>query len=239
MNLPLWPALLVAAGVAAGLTTLLIRRRRSLFPAFTRWDAHMDEAWQSWLELDGLEDDERRRRNILLEQMNEAVRESVRRNLLDFESTLGRGAAALLALRRELMDSVDRRVLNTEILDLPPEVRLKLRRQSQEILQSDEEARTYLAANEVRMAVLREYGARRFGDRADGDWFDVYQKASQLKQRGARGFIRRTLSGTQSDADDARYQSITRVDQELRTRLLQVPAGTRFQGFGAGQTAEE
>lgn len=235
----LWSVMIVAAVLAAGVSMLLIRHRRNLNYLLPRWGARMDEAWRSWVELAGLEHDERDRRHALLEQMNEAVRESVRRNLLDFESTLGRGATSLLAVRRELMDSVDRRVLNTEILGLPPEVRLKLRRQSQEILQSDEEARTYLAANEVRMAVLREYGARRFGDRADGDWFDVYQKASQLKQRGARGFIRRTLSGTQSDADDVRYQNMTRVDQELRTRLLQVPAGTRFQGFGAGQTAEE
>jgi hypothetical protein len=226
------------AVLAASLSSVFIRRRRRR-ASHGRPDARIEEAWQAWLALDRLDEVERRRRAGLLEHMNEAVRESVHRNLLDFEAGLRREAGPLLAVRRELMDSVDRRVLNLEILDLPPEVRLKLRSQSQEVLQSDDEARTYLAANEVRMAVLREYGGRRFGDRADGDWFDVYQKASRLKQRGARGFIRRTLSGTQSDTDDARYQSITRVDQEIRTRLLQVPAGTRFRGFGAGQTAEE
>jgi len=232
--------LIVFAGavVIAGLSGVFVHRRRRR-ASHGRADARIEEAWQAWLDLDGLDETERHRRAGLLEHMNEAVRESVHHNLLDFEAGLRQEAGPLLAVRRELMDSVDRRVLNLEILDLPPEVRLKLLSQSQEILQSDDEARTYLAANEVRMAVLREYGGRRFGDRADGDWFDVYQKASRLKQRGARGFIRRTLSGTQSDTDDARYQNITRVDQEIRTRLLQVPAGTRFQGFGAEQPAEE
>lgn len=230
---------LLALTTAVAVLAVVYLRRHVARPSAGRPDARMEEAWQAWLGLESLGAEERQRRMKLLEEMNEAVRESVHRNLLDFESGLQRDSAPLLAVRRELMDSVDRRVLNLEILELPPEVRLKLRRQSSEILQSDEEARTYLAANEVRMAVLREYGGQRFGDRADGDWFDVYEKASRLKQRGARGFIRRTLSGTQSNADDERYQSITRVDQEIRTRLLQVPAGTRFQGFGAEQASEE
>jgi hypothetical protein len=135
------------------------------------------------------------------------------------------------------MDSVDRRLLNMEILKLPPEVRKKLREQSSEMLQSDEEARAYIAANEARMAVLREYAAQRFGDRVTGDWFDVYEKASRLRQRGARNFIQRTLSGTQTGEDDARYLSMTRVDQEIRTRLLKVPAGTRFTGLESEKLA--
>jgi hypothetical protein len=89
------------------------------------------------------------------------------------------------------------------------------------------------------MAVLREYAALRFGDRVAGDWFDVYEKASRLRQRGARNFIQRTLSGTQTGEDDARYQSMTRVDQEIRTRLLKVPAGTRFTGLDTEKLAPE
>ena len=220
--------------LAAGLVTAaLVLHSRGIWrlPSFSR--VRMEEAWSAWLA-----DSDAARREGLLSQMNAEVRESVRSNLLEFEQVLRQEASPLATLRLELMDSVDRRLLNQEILQLPPEVRHKLRSQSTELLQSDEEAQTYIAANEVRMAVLREYAARRFGDRTEGDWFDVYEKASRLKQRGARNFIQRTLNGTQTGADDARYQNMTRVDQEIRARLLKVPAGTRFQGFNADKPVE-
>lgn len=217
--------LLLLAGLA---TAALVLHRRGVWRLPPLRRASMEEAWAAWL-VGG----DAVRREELLAQMNPEVRESVRSNLLEFEAALRREAAPLAALRLELMDSVDRRLLNQEILQLPPEVRRKLRSQSVDLLQSDEEARTYIAANEVRMAVMREYAARRFGDRTEGDWFEVYEKASRLKQRGARNFIQRTLNGTQTGADDARYQNMTRVDQEIRARLLKVPAGTRFQGFSA------
>jgi len=201
--------------------------------------ARMQQAWDTWMEFSALDVRLRTLRQGLLAQMNQEVRDSVRSNLLEFEIGLKTDKTPLLTLRRELMDSVDRRLLNMEILQLPPEVRQRLRAQSVDLLQTDEEARTYIAANEMRMGVLREYAARRFGDRAEGDWFDVYEKASKLKQRGARNFIQRTLNGTQTGEDDARYQSMTRVDQEIRTRLLKVPAGTRFAGFQPAKHAVE
>ena len=222
--------LLLFAGL---MTAALVLHRRGVLPLPSLRRASMEESWTAWL---GGGDPARREE--LLARLNAEVRDSVHRNLLEFEQALRRERAPLAALRIELMDSVDRRLLNQEILQLPPEVRRKLRGQSAELLQSDEEAQTYIAANEVRMAVLREYAARRFGDRVEGDWFEVYEKASRLKQRGARNFIQRTLNGTQTGADDARYQNMTRVDQEIRARLLKVPAGTHFRGFNADKPAE-
>ena len=221
-------AVLTLLVLGCGLYLLLHRRR-----------ARMEQAWNNWLTGE-LEDDRLRvLRDALLKEMTAEVQESVHGNLLEFESGLRTDREPLQMLRRELMDSVDRRLLNMEILELPPEVRKKLREQSSEMLQTDAEARTYIAANEARMAVLREYSALRFGDRVAGDWFHVYEKASRLRQRGARNFIQRTLSGTQTGEDDARYQSMTRVDQEIRTRLLKVPAGTRFTGLEAEDLAPE
>lgn len=225
--------------VLAAMAGLLLLQGRKLGLRLWSQFVRMDQAWQAWMDLEPLDDKERTRRLGLLEHLNEAVRTSVHSNLLEFEALLKADKAPLLTLRRELMDSVDRRLLNLEILQLPPEVRQRLRAQSGDMLQTDEEAGTYIAANEVRMAVLREYAARRFGDRADGDWFHVYEKASRLKQRGARNFIQRTLNGTQTGADDVRYQNMTRVDQEIRTRLLKVPAGTRFEGLSPGKPATE
>lgn len=206
---------------------LLFRRRR----------ASMEQAWKAWS--GGTPDDPRlvTLRDALLRELTPEVQESVRSSLREFEIALRADSEPLQMLRRELMDSVDRRLLNTEILGLPPEVRKKLRAQSSEMIQDDAEARTYIAANEARLSVLREYSALRFGDRVAGDWFDVYEKASRLRQRGARNFIQRTLSGTQTGEDDARYMNMTRVDQEIRTRLLKVPAGTRFAGLEAEKLA--
>jgi hypothetical protein len=217
---------LTLAALGVGLV-LLFRRRR----------ASMQQAWDAWT--GGTPEDPRlgTLRDALLKELSTEVQESVRGSLREFETALRRDREPLQMLRRELMDSVDRRLLNTEILGLPPEVRAKLRAQSSEMIQDDAEARTYIAANEARLSVLREYSALRFGDRVAGDWFDVYEKASRLRQRGARNFIQRTLSGTQTGEDDARYMNMTRVDQEIRTRLLKVPAGTRFAGLEAEKLA--
>ena len=217
---------LTLAALGTGLV-LLIRRRR----------ASMQQAWEAWT--GGKPQDPRLAtlRDALLKELTPEVQLSVHTSLLEFETALRADREPLQMLRRELMDSVDRRLLNTEILGLPPEVRKKLRAQSSEMIQSDDEARTYIAANEARLSVLREYSALRFGDRVAGDWFDVYEKASRLRQRGARNFIQRTLNGTQTGEDDARYVNMTRVDQEIRTRLLKVPAGTRFAGLEAEKLA--
>ena len=234
-----WPLIAAVLLLVASVVVLvMVLRQQMSNSAAGKRGVRIQDAWDGWHRLAALDEQLRIARQTLLDQMNDVVRESVRQNLLEFENSLKGQRAPLENLRRELMDSVDRRLLNTEILQLPPEVRLRLRQHSSDMLQTDEEARTYIAANELRMAVLREYSALRFGDRADGDWFDVYEKASRLKQRGARNFIQRTLNGTQSSADDARYQSMTMVDHEIRARLLKVPAGTRFQGFGAQQVAE-
>lgn len=157
---------------------------------------------------------------------------AVHANLIEIETSLGQSAQPLQALRRELMDSLDRQVLNSEILNLPLEVRARLRQQNEAMLQNDVEARSYLAANRLRIEVLREYAAQRFADRADGDWFDVYTRAAHLRQRNTRNYIERALGGARDAKDDARLEAMTVKDGEIRARLLQVPAGTRFPGFG-------
>ncbi|MDE2070321.1 MAG: hypothetical protein KGJ04_03520 [Gammaproteobacteria bacterium] len=160
-------------------------------------------------------------------------------NLMEIEGKLNSSTQPLQALRSELMDSLDRQVLNSEILNLPEDLRARLRQQQDAVLQNDAEARAYLAANALRIEVLREYAHRRFGDRADGDWFAVYARAAHLRQRNTRNYIERVLGGTRNAGDDVRFQAMTLKDSEIRARLLQVPAGTHFPGFGKadGQTA--
>lgn len=193
--------------------------------------------WRQWLQRSV-----GRRQQVALEQvwnrlsanteLDGAAQEAVHANLMAFEAKLDHEVQPLQALRRELMDSLDRQVLNSEILNLPPEMRARLRQQNDVVLQNDKEARTYLAANALRMTVLREYARQRFGDCVDGDWFDVYAKAAHLRQRNTRNYIERALGGSRDAKDDARLEAMTLKDSEIRARLLQVPAGTRFPGFG-------
>ncbi|MGH8321848.1 MAG: hypothetical protein ACRESX_00100 [Gammaproteobacteria bacterium] len=165
-------------------------------------------------------------------EVDEPARQAICQNLLELETRLATETQPLQALRRELMDSLDRRVLNTEILKLPDDLRVRLRQQNHEILQTDDAAHIYIVANELHMEILRQYSHLRFDDCAEGDWFAVYEKASRLRQRSTRQYLERTLDGTQNATDEARFQSMTLVDNEIRARLLQVPAGTRFPGFG-------
>jgi hypothetical protein len=225
--------ILIAAALLAALLLRTHERRRILGRPIP-----MESLWQTWNMFDALNTEEHGVRENLLAQVSTGDRESVHQSLLDFEASLHGEAEPMITLRKELMDSVDRRLLNMEILQLPDEVKTRLRAQSSEMLQTDAQAQAYIAANDLRMALLREYAAQRFDDRIEGDWFDVYQKASRLKQKGARNFIQRTLNGNQSSVDDARYQTMTIVDHEIRARLLKMPAGAQFPGFGPNQDAE-
>jgi hypothetical protein len=228
--IPFVIVVLLAVAVFTAMRLHQLRMRR----AVQGRPVSMASLWRSWNALTDITGPERAAREAILAAIDSGDREAVLQSLLDFEASLKQVPEPMIALRKELMDSVDRRLLNLEILQLPDEVKNRLREQSSEMLQSDPQAKAYIAANDLRMAVLREYAAQRFGDRTDGDWFDVYLKASRLKQKGARNFIQRTLSGSQSSADDARYQTMTIVDSEIRARLLKMPAGIPFPGFASG-----
>ena len=200
---------------------------------------NMEDAWQSWLH-DGAHTNQSSTQTELTHAIDEEVRESVHQSLLELENRLRGDSQPMLAVRRELMDSLDRRQLNSEILKLPVKTRADLRKSHPDIMQTDAAAHTYIVANELRITVLREYAGLRYGDCVDGDWFDVYQKASSLRQRGTRSYIERASDGVQNATDDVRFQTMALMDSEIRQRLLKLPAGTRFPGFGksAVQTSE-
>lgn len=212
---------LVAVGAAAALAWAARRRRLT----WTISDATVDDAWQRWIDGGQLSDAERLLRGALLELLDQPTLAAVRADLNRLEAeTMGK-AQPLTAVREELMASVDRRMLNTEILRLPEEIKQRVRAQSTELHQTDGETRRYIAANEWRLHVLREYAALRYGDKASNDWFAVYERAAQLKQRNLRGILERALSGDTSDPHSAQFAL---VEGELRQRLLKVPPGMRF-----------
>lgn len=231
----IWLVIILVVLMVLSIVALFMRQPMRSLSRFRQRNNQisMEAIWQTRLN-DG-RGAHKTRNNSLTEFMNavdDDIRESVHQSLLELEERLRDDAQPTLAIRQELMDSIDRRHLNCEILKLSVNARSDLRKSHPHILQTDEAARTYIGANELRIAVLREYAGLRYGDRADGDWFDVYQKASSLRQRSTRGYIERAVGGTQSTTDDVRFQTMTVMDIEIRKRLLQVPAGTRFPGFG-------
>lgn len=226
----LWTLAVLLLGVAAALGWLLYRSLRRPPYSVAISDASMQDAWARWMDGGELSEVERVLRSELFRLLDERTMAAVRDDLLGLEATAFAASFPLTAIRKELMASVDRRMLNTEILRLPEELKVRLRAHSVDLLQSDAEAALYIAANELRMVVLRDYAALRYGDKSPGDWFAVYERAARLKQRSARSFIEKSLAGDPDAPADPRHQAMTLVDHELRNRLLRVPPGTRFLG---------
>ncbi len=232
-------ALLLTILVLAGIILILVRHRRQR-PYSTVVDphVHMDRVWQDWMEADlhsARADLRREAREILDPHQLHAVREDLR----EFEKRILTRPYPLTAIREEMMDSVDRRILNVEILRLPPTEKARLRSRQPDIIQSDTHAREYVVANELRLAIIREYAARRYGDRADNDWFEVYEHAARLKKRLSRTRILHSVEQADGGTpEDSRHQAIEMVDKQLRIRLLQVPPGTSFKRRPSGERLE-
>lgn len=210
----------------AWLSVLLLRQAR---PRSRERRVALVQVWRQWPEAG--DEVERQRRGQLLLAVAPAHRDAVLADLLQLEARLADEAAPLRLLRAEMMDSIERRLLNQEILALPEAARAEIRAASPEPLPDDAEAQAYLAANELRLEILREYAARRFGDRAPDDWFAAYEHAARLRQRGIRNYLQRVLAGEHAGAAEDRQQAMNLVDGELRRRLLEVAPGTRFPGL--------
>lgn len=221
---------LAALGAVLVMLRALQRRRRT----HTISDATIDDAWTRWIDGRALSDAERTLRTALLEVLDPPALAAVLTDLRRLEAETIAARAPLVAVREEIMASIDRRMLNTEILRLSDAQRAEVRARSADALQTDGDARRYIAANEWRLHVLREYAALRYGDKAANDWFAVYERAAQLKRPSVRAFLERSLAG---DDADPRESAIRTVDQELKQRLLQLPPGAQFRGKPASPSA--
>lgn len=221
-------AILMTAVVLVGVG-LILRRHRNQRPYSTEIDdsVTMEGIWDDWMEAD-LEESRHRLRAEARQMLDANQRDAIREDLVDFEKRALSGRYPLTKLRQEMMASVDRRMINIEILRLSPDEKRQLRERQADIIQSDSHAREYILANELRLALLREYAARRYGDRAENDWFEVYERAAQYKRQITRNRILRGLENEQDNPEDARQQAIDVVDRQLQIRLLQVSPGTQF-----------
>ncbi|MCP1726853.1 hypothetical protein J2T60_000818 [Natronospira proteinivora] len=221
-------ALLLTVFVLGGVV-LVLRRQRDQRPYTTVKDPDvtMARVWAEWMEADLASSHHKLRaeaRRILASHQRQAIYD----DLLTFEEKILGGQYPLTKLRQEMMASVDRRMINVEILRLPEDDKSRLRREQPEVIQTDNHAREYILANELRLALLREYAARRYGDRAENDWLYVYERAAQYKRRLTKARILQGLAASEEGDEDSRQQAIDVVDRQLQIRLLQVPPGTTF-----------
>ncbi|MDQ2069269.1 hypothetical protein [Natronospira bacteriovora] len=221
-------ALILVILVLLGIAVLLRRHRQQRpYSRVVDPDVRMADIWQTWMETE-LPEAQDKLRDEGWRVLDSNQRKSIRDDLLAFEEKLLAGPYPLTYLRQEMMASVDRRMINIEILRLSADEKKRLRQEQADIIQSDQHAREYILANELRLALLREYAARRYGDRADNDWLHVYERAAQFKKKATRARILRGLQSAGDSPEDARQQAIDVVDRQLQMRLLQVPPGTRF-----------
>lgn len=223
-------AVLLTIVIVGGIVVLLVRHKRQR-PYSTVLDPEirMEWIWRDWMEAD-LEENAARLRREARQKLDAHQMNAVRDDLVAFEKDVLSRPYPLTAIREEMMNSVDRRILNVEILRLPPVEKARIRSRDPEIIQYDSHAQEYIIANELRLYLLREYAARRYGDRAENDWFAVYERAASMKRRLSRSRIRQGIEedGSEDSPQDSRHQAIDMVDRQLRLRLLQVPPGTSF-----------
>ena len=207
-----------------------LRRKRKYLYSTELEKVTLTETWHSWIEMKNSSSSEDGKRDELLNKICSEDLAAIRDDLATIDKQKFSMDYPLTQIRLEIMASVDRHALNGELLQLPVDIRQQVRQANPEILQDDSEAERYLAANELRLLVLREYASRRFGDRAKSDWLEVYLRAARIKQRSLHRMIENSVQDNNSETT-VRLQAIQLVDEKLREQLLRVPPGTVFEGL--------
>lgn len=212
-----------AAGVAVfcGLFFLLrgsVRRQNAAPAELKVSNIRIDDIWHAWRR-GGLAPAAAFADDSPGQKLDEGALAVVRDGLIKTEKHILAQPRPLLALRREIMDGIDRRVLQMETLSLPEDAGDAL----DGPIGGELDIRRGLEADALRIRLLRYYGAAKFGDRAENDWYDVYRQAASMKRRSFRNFVRQ-----HDDEDSSRYQSVVVVGERLKQRLLDTPPGTSF-----------
>lgn len=154
-----------------------------------------------------------------------------------------------LACRNHVMDSIERLCLQRGLQALDPDTRERVAARLDEFRHLDRDLERHILAEALRIAVLREWSARYFGDRSRGDWYDTYRKAAEMRMDSIGRDFERIAGLPVHVAQDNRDAAIRGLNAALRLRLLQVPRGravthkslrTRLRGiFNNGDQAYE
>lgn len=158
---------------------------------------------------------------------------AVRRDLEMRVAAWPPAAEGLGAVRTEIMNGVDRLVLYRAFLELSPEARTAVRERLAELPRDAAAAGRQIAADEMRIAVLRQWARLGFGDYARGDWYDVYRRAADLQAAAMRRHLERLNGAAPAAALAHRDAAAYGLNTALRLRLLRVPAGRPIERRGA------
>ena len=130
-----------------------------------------------------------------------------------------------LGCRTELMDSMERICLRRALSALDPQTRERVSERLPEFRQLDHGQARQLEAEKLRMDLLRTWTGLYYGDRARGDWYDVYFRAAEMRMDSIRRDLERIAGLPVHMAENNRDAAIRGLNAAIRLRLLQMPPG--------------
>lgn len=153
--------------------------------------------------------------------------ETVRKDVLDHIAawTVKDPDEGRLACRSDLMDSMERICLRRALAVLDPETRERVAERLPEFRQLDRGQTRQLEADKLRMELLRTWTGLFYGDRARGDWFDVYTRAAEMRMDSIGRDFERIAGLPVHVAQNNRDAAIRGLNAAIRLRLLQMPPG--------------
>lgn len=161
-------------------------------------------------------------------QLDDVAMEAAHDDVKTHVDTWEHSEDSLTLLRTELMDSVDRALVHHAYLELDEATAKTVRKQMPDLPADRSEVQRLIAANELRIAAIRAWGAMRYNDYAEGDWFDTYKRAADMRTTGAARDLER-LAGDMPGATRNHIDAAIRgLNTSLRLRLIQAPPGTKI-----------
>lgn len=130
-----------------------------------------------------------------------------------------------LGCRSELMDSMERICLRRALSALDPQTRERVSERLPEFRQLDHNQERHLEAEKLRMDLLRTWTGFYYGDRARGDWYDVYFRAAEMRMNSIGRDLERIAGLPVHMAENNRDAAIRGLNAAIRLRLLQMPPG--------------
>lgn len=160
-------------------------------------------------------------------ELDAGARQAVRSDLaqyiahwLSLDTDQGR-----LACRTELMDSLERLCLERSLQVLEPATRVRLVERMPEFRPLVRNLSRQMRAEELRIAVLRDWAGRYYRDRGRDDWYETYRKATELRMESIGRDFERVAGLPVLAVENNRDAAIRGLNASLRLRLLQMPPG--------------
>lgn len=135
--------------------------------------------------------------------------------------------AGRLQARNGLMDGTERMQLQRTLRELDPETRIRVAARMSEFKHLARDLDRYLAAEKLRLDVLRAWMGLYYGDCARGDWYDMYCKAAEMRLESISRDFKRIAGLPVYKAEDNRDAAIRGINASLRLRLLKMPPGAK------------